>query len=147
MYETSRWHRKARPLLAMEGLVFVYDLPARFNNESLQLPLPWHSEQYDFDVKVHEHLLASPLRTTNPAEAKLFYMPVYLARQMNWFWQRTDIEVRRGVAWYLVDDRSRPCTPLDCVVVTGEKLLDRCMACCTESLISRPLGCHKLCQA
>lgn len=107
MFETGRWHRKARPLLAMEGLVFVYDLPARFNKESLQLAIPWHSDQYDFDVKVHEYLLSSPLRTTNPAEAKLFFMPVYLARQMNWFWQRTDIEVRRVIVLYVIDDCKR----------------------------------------
>jgi Exostosin family len=94
IFGSSRWHRKSRPLLAMEGFIYVYDLPARFNKDSLQLGLAWHSDQYDYDIMIHDYLMTSPLRTSNPAEAKLFFMPLYLSREMNWFWQRTDREVR-----------------------------------------------------
>ena len=38
------------------------------------------------DVKLHEHFLRSSLRTRNPDEASLFFVPVYLGRLFNWFW-------------------------------------------------------------
>eukprot|EP00884_Botryococcus_braunii_P014572 jgi/Botrbrau1/23115/Bobra.0243s0047.2 len=108
LHRSDRWHRKSRPLLASEGFIYVYDLPARFNKDSLQLELSWHSDQYDYDILMHEYLLTSPLRTHNPAEARLFFMPLYLSRQMNWFWQRTDREVKNfwTDAWIAAQNHS-----------------------------------------
>ena len=40
------------------------------------------------DVKLHEHFLRSSLRTRDPDAATLFFVPVYLGRLFNWFWQR-----------------------------------------------------------
>ncbi|KAK9819148.1 hypothetical protein WJX81_000453 [Elliptochloris bilobata] len=52
------------------------------------LPTYWHDQQYDYDVKLHEHFLRSRLRTRDPAAATLFFVPVYLGRLFNWYWQR-----------------------------------------------------------
>lgn len=40
------------------------------------------------DVKLHEHFLGSGLRTRDPDAATLFFIPAYLGRLFNWFWQR-----------------------------------------------------------
>ena len=39
-------------------------------------------------MKLHEHFLRSSLRTRDPDAAALFFVPVYLGRLFNWFWQR-----------------------------------------------------------
>ena len=39
-------------------------------------------------MKLHEHFLGSGLRTRDPDAATLFFVPVYLGRLFNWFWQR-----------------------------------------------------------
>lgn len=39
-------------------------------------------------MKLHEHFLRSSLRTHDPDAATLFFVPVYLGRLFNWFWQR-----------------------------------------------------------
>ena len=65
--------------------IFVYDLPPSFN-EDLQRNHPdcrWDSAytwetKYTLEVYLHEMLLKSPLRTLDPKEADLFYVPVYV---------------------------------------------------------------------
>ena len=56
-----------------------------FNNMAYQLPLCGDPAD---DVKLHEHFLESSLRTRDPDAATLFFIPAYLGRLFNWFWQR-----------------------------------------------------------
>jgi hypothetical protein len=65
--------------------VFVYDLPPEFNVDlSHKHPdCRWDSAytwetKYTLEVYLHEMLLKSSLRTLDPKEADLFYMPVYV---------------------------------------------------------------------
>ena len=39
-------------------------------------------------MRLHEHFLRSRLRTRDPGAATLFFIPAYLGRLFNWFWQR-----------------------------------------------------------
>ena len=34
-------------------------------------------DQYGTEIRIHEELLASPLRTLDPAEAEFFFVPIY----------------------------------------------------------------------
>lgn len=67
--------------------VFVYDLPPKFNTlqvaRSRQRPAPIRDPYcdtnfYSAEVVVHRSLLRAPVRTTRPADAHFFYVPVYL---------------------------------------------------------------------
>ncbi len=80
------------------SLIYVYNLPAKFNQESLALQPTWHSDSYDYDVLVHKHLLSSHLRTHDPDAATLFYLPLYLSRRINWVFEQLEAEV----SWHRV---------------------------------------------
>ena len=75
-------------------LIYVYDLPPRFNVGQLQQRLKkqrctwryyddfgnhtkWEPNLYGAESITHELMLASPHRTTDPSEADFFFVPVY----------------------------------------------------------------------
>ena len=66
--------------------IYVYDLPKAYNEEILKAhpscgpnaDITWETK-YATEVYIHQRLLKSQYRTTNPEEADLFYVPVYHA--------------------------------------------------------------------
>ena len=81
--------------------IYVYDMPSAFTTRNLQ----WRGGEsiglsrslskrgrsrhaagslYAMEMALHEWLLASPLRTTDAAEAHLFYVPIYAASSFMW---------------------------------------------------------------
>ena len=81
--------------------IYVYDMPAEFTTRMLQYRpsgsvglhriydeynrTKFHAGSlYAMESALHEWLLDSPLRTTNPKEAHLFYVPVYAASLFMW---------------------------------------------------------------
>ena len=65
--------------------IYIYDLPSKFNADlSRDHPdCKWDSAytwetKYTLEVYLHEMLLKSELRTLDPEEADLFYVPVYV---------------------------------------------------------------------
>ena len=76
--------RPASPLVgayargpARPGQVYVYDLPAKFNSALKAKQPRCVNDQYGTEIRFHENLLASAIRTTNPDEAEFFFVPVY----------------------------------------------------------------------
>lgn len=57
--------------------VYVYDLPSKYNSD-------WLSDErcsrhlFAAEVAIHRALLQSEVRTTDPLEADLFFVPVYV---------------------------------------------------------------------
>lgn len=66
------------------AFIYIYDLPLKSNEEAASLQPPWHSEVYDYEIVLHKHLLTSHLRTHDPGSARLFYIPLYLSRILDW---------------------------------------------------------------
>jgi hypothetical protein len=81
--------------------VFVYDMPAEFTTRNLQYRpqatvglhrvydgrnrTQFHAGSlYAMELALHEWLLDSPLRTLDPSEAQLFFVPVYAASLFMW---------------------------------------------------------------
>ena len=61
-----------------------------------------HADGECWGVQIlHKHLLSSPLRTLNPQQAQLFFIPVYLGRHFNWFWQQWSTP---GDPWEILKD-------------------------------------------
>eukprot|EP00940_MAST-03C_sp_MAST-3C-sp2_P001660 g1660.t1 len=65
--------------------IYVYDLPSPFTDGAVQAnaqcspnapKIDWQTK-YSTEVYIHQRLLKSPLRTLDPEEADLFYVPVY----------------------------------------------------------------------
>lgn len=66
--------------------IYVYDLPARFNEDLVRIShsSPSHIRDpycdknfYSSEVHVHRYLLSSSVRTMDPEQANFFYVPVY----------------------------------------------------------------------
>lgn len=57
--------------------VFVYELPDEFHVELKRQQKRCISDQYGTEIRIHEDLLKSPLRTLDPEEAEFFYVPWY----------------------------------------------------------------------
>ena len=89
--------------------IYVYDMPAYYNTEQSELnpdcrhdySTTWQTK-YTLEVYLHEQLLKSPLRTKDPDEANLFYVPLYIscymhARATNFF--RANDHVRSSLNW------------------------------------------------
>lgn len=59
---------------------------------------------------LHQHFLQSPVRARSAAAAKLFFIPVYLGRYFNFYWQQWSEE---GDAWAITSDcrgmEAEPC--------------------------------------
>ena len=89
--------------------IFVYDLPHKYNTDlrSKNPACDWKSSytwqtKYTLEVYMHETLLQSPLRTRNPDEADLFFVPFYLgcylhSQGTNFF--KAHDEIKGLVAW------------------------------------------------
>ena len=60
---------------------------------------------------LHQHLLQSSVRTRDPDRAQLFFIPVYLGRHYNWFWQQWSSP---GHAWEVHKDCLPTDTPVEC---------------------------------
>lgn len=62
-----------------DGLkIYIYtDLPQRFNEEIRRENRKCASSMFAAEVAIHNYLLRSTVRTTNPSEADLFFLPVY----------------------------------------------------------------------
>ncbi|CAL8466706.1 g6242 [Coccomyxa elongata] len=91
--------------------IYIYDLPSEFNEDLKELPVQWHPEQYDYDQVLHRHFSNSVLRTDDPEKAQLFFIPVYLGRHYNWFWQQWSTP---GKAWDVHKDCLPHHTPPEC---------------------------------
>lgn len=57
--------------------VYVYDLPAQFHSELAKQQRRCIYDQYGTEIRIHEMLMRSPMRTANPAEAEFFFVPIY----------------------------------------------------------------------
>ena len=74
--------REPTPLEKLNLKIFVYDLPSRFNFDVLKdirtnkARFRGYLDQFAEHV-IHKQILKSPLITSNPDEADLFYVPVY----------------------------------------------------------------------
>ena len=74
--------REPTPLEKLNLKIFVYDLPSRFNFDVLKdirtnkARFSGYLDQFAEHV-IHKQILKSPLITSNPDEADLFYVPVY----------------------------------------------------------------------
>lgn len=60
---------------------------------------------------LHQHLLQSKVRTEDPDQAQLFFIPVYLGRHFNWFWQQWSAP---GNAWDVHEECLPTHTPPEC---------------------------------
>ncbi len=60
---------------------------------------------------LHKHFLGSPARTEDPSQAQLFFIPVYLGRHFNWFWQQWSAP---GNAWDVHEECLPTHTPPEC---------------------------------
>lgn len=60
---------------------------------------------------LHQHLLQSKVRTEDPDQAQLFFIPVYLGRHYNWFWQQWSDP---NNAWDLNKECLPTHTPVEC---------------------------------
>lgn len=65
------------PKTGVSFKIFVYDIPAEFHRELKQQQRRCVSDQYGTEIRIHEDLLKSPIRTLDPAEADFFYVPIY----------------------------------------------------------------------
>ena len=61
----------------LEFKVWVYPLPAKFHSGLKEERGRCVHDQYGTEIRIHEELLASPLRTLDPAEAEFFFVPIY----------------------------------------------------------------------
>ena len=69
------------PELKMQHFVYVYDLGPRYTTYVLALEPTWYDIQYDGDKKIAQALMESnTIRTPNPENATLIYVPFYAAR-------------------------------------------------------------------
>ena len=57
--------------------VFVYPLPPKFHVGLKEEQSRCVHDQYGTEIRIHEELLASPLRTEDPNEAEFFFVPIY----------------------------------------------------------------------
>eukprot|EP00250_Pteridium_aquilinum_P034354 c7473_g1_i1 orf=269-1519(-) len=57
--------------------VYVYELPARYNQEVLEKDGRCLAHMFAAEIFLHSFLLSSPVRTLNPEEADWFFTPVY----------------------------------------------------------------------
>ena len=55
----------------------MYDLPARFHTQLAREQRRCISDQYGTEIRIHETLLASPMRTLDPTQAEFFFVPIY----------------------------------------------------------------------
>lgn len=85
--------------------VFVYDLPPSYNADIVKEYPKCRTHMFAPEVFIHEMMLKSPIRTKDPREADLFYVPTYtsckyLGRGMfgvdPWFGKRL---VHSAVEW------------------------------------------------
>ncbi len=89
--------------------IYVYDMPEFYNKEQAKInpdcrhdySTTWQTK-YTLEVYLHEQLLKSPLRTKDPEEANLFYVPLYIscfmhARATN-FYSANDM-VQKSLHW------------------------------------------------
>ena len=97
----QRQQRVPSPAASSPLRIYVYDMPAEFTTRNLQ----WRNgatmgnhraydgqnrsyfaagSLYAMEMALHEWLLDSPLRTTDAAEAQLFFVPMYLASLFMW---------------------------------------------------------------
>jgi hypothetical protein len=92
--QTERFGTQEQSSGEASGFVYIYNLLGDYTENVLNLDPIWHSDQYDYDVHIHRHLLNSPVRTHDPDKARLFYLPLYLSKRLNWFWNKRDPQVR-----------------------------------------------------
>ncbi len=60
---------------------------------------------------LHQHFLQSEVRTHDPEQAQLFFIPMYLGRHYNWFWQQWSAP---GNAWDVHAECLPEHTPSEC---------------------------------
>jgi hypothetical protein len=57
--------------------VYVYELPEHYNHGLKKSQRRCIDDQYGTEIRIHEELLVSPLRTLDGDEAEFFYVPIY----------------------------------------------------------------------
>ncbi len=59
--------------------IYVYDreIPEEFHRRLRKEQSRCVNDQYGTEIRIHEELLKSPIRTLNPEEADFFYVPIY----------------------------------------------------------------------
>lgn len=60
---------------------------------------------------LHQHIMSSDVHTDYPEKAQLFFIPVYLGRHYNWFWQQWSTP---GKPWDVHQDCLPHHTPPEC---------------------------------
>lgn len=76
-----RIDRLREPQGRPRNFVYVYDLGPSYTDHVQKMEPWWYSDAYDVERIVTEALLSSnQVRTTNPDEASLFFVPFYSAR-------------------------------------------------------------------
>ena len=77
LVSSSRSSDDIDPKTGVSFKIFVYDLPVEFHSELKKQQRRCVSDQYGTEIRIHEDLLKSPIRTRNPEEADFFYVPIY----------------------------------------------------------------------
>ncbi|CAI7874807.1 unnamed protein product [Closterium sp. NIES-54] len=75
---------------------FVYQLTSKV----LKLELEWYSEQYDLEKHLMEMLMRrtdNPVRTTDPEQASLFFVPFYVSRYLFSFFHNDKKNMRQCI--------------------------------------------------
>ncbi|GJP78864.1 hypothetical protein CLOP_g9128 [Closterium sp. NIES-67] len=81
----------------MRPFVFVYDMGGEFTSDVRKMIPPWYSEAYDAERLLYEHLTASAVRTWDPAQASLFYMPFFSAYFTACHFRDWDLNMRDAI--------------------------------------------------
>jgi hypothetical protein len=69
--------------LAAQMKIYIYELPAYFNADLVTRDPRILTHMFAAEVLIHYNLLNSSVRTLNPEEADLFFIPVYSTGDLN----------------------------------------------------------------
>ncbi|CAI5986194.1 unnamed protein product [Closterium sp. NIES-64] len=85
---------------ATRPFVYVYDLGKQLTSKVLKLELEWYSEQYDLEKHLTEMLMRrtdNPVRTMDPEQASLFFVPFYVSRYLFSFFHNDKKNMRQCI--------------------------------------------------
>ncbi|GJP44110.1 hypothetical protein CLOM_g3514 [Closterium sp. NIES-68] len=83
-----------------QPFVYIYDLGPQLTAKVLKLPLEWYSEQYDLEKHLTEMLMKrtdNPVRTMDPEQASLFFVPFYVSRYLFSFFHNDQKNMRQCI--------------------------------------------------
>ena len=86
------------PELKLQHFVYVYDLGHRYTTDVLALKPTWYDIQYDGDKRLTQALMESnTIRTTDPENATLFYVPFYAARFTMFYFKDLTLDMAQAI--------------------------------------------------